>query len=284
MSKIQIHAFADEASPMIGGQIAAMQRNGLQGLEIRNVDGTNVSDITVEKAREVRRRLEDAGLAVWAVGSPIGKIPIDGDHAAHEEKFRRTLTVAEALGTRRIRMFSYYIPQGEDPSLWRGAVIDRLGALLEMADKAGIHLCHENEKGIYGDLAPRCLELLEALPGLRNVFDPANYIQCGQDTRAAWELLGARTDYLHIKDALADGTVVPAGCGEGSLPAILADYIARGGQNVTVEPHLRVFDGLAALERSGGQSIVGEKYQYASADAAFDAACGALRELLEAID
>ncbi len=281
MNGILVHAFADEASPMIAGQIAAMRRNGLQGLEIRNVDGANVSDITVEKAREVRRRLEDEGLYVWAVGSPIGKIAVDGDHAAHEEKLRHTLAVAEALGTGRIRMFSYYIPRGDDPALWRGAVIDRLGAMLEMAEDAGIDLCHENEKGIYGDNAARCRDLLDAFPALKGVFDPANFVQCGQDTLEAWQLLAGRIDYLHIKDALADGTVVPAGCGTGHLADILRAYLAQGGRAMAVEPHLRVFEGLAALERGGGTSVIGERYSYPSADAAFDAACGALRGLLE---
>ena len=45
----QIFAFADEASPLIDGQIVAMQRNQLQGLEIRNVDGENVSAISAGK-------------------------------------------------------------------------------------------------------------------------------------------------------------------------------------------------------------------------------------------
>ena len=281
MNEILIHAFADEASPMIAGQIAAMRRNGLQGVEIRGVDGANVSDIPVEKAREVRRRLEDEGLYVWAVGSPIGKIAIDEDHAAHEEKLRYTLAVAEALGTKRIRMFSYYIPRGDDPAAWRSVVIDRLGTMLELAGDAGIDLCHENEKGIYGDNAVRCRELLDTFPALKGVFDPANFVQCGQETLEAWRLLAGRIDYLHIKDALADGTVVPAGCGTGHLADILRAYLARGGRAMTVEPHLRVFDGLAALERSGDTSVIGERYSYPSADAAFDAACGALQGLLE---
>ena len=280
MNEVLIHAFADEASPMISGQIAAMQRNGLQGVEVRGVDGTNVSDISVAKAREVRQQLADAGLTVWAVGSPIGKIPVEGDHAAHREKLRHTLEVARALGTQRIRMFSYYMPRGGDPEDWRQAVIDRLGELLEDAREAGVLLCHENEKGIYGDTAPRCLTLLKALPELRSVFDPANYVQCGQDTMAAWELLGPRTDYLHIKDALADGTVVPAGCGTGQLLPIVSAYLLQGGRAMTVEPHLRVFEGLNALERAGEESAIGGKYSYPSADAAFDAACRALREIV----
>ena len=79
MNNMKIYAFADEASGQINGQTAAMQRNGLQGLEIRGVDGQNISDISIEKAHEVRRKLDDAGLAVWSMGSPIGKIGIESD-------------------------------------------------------------------------------------------------------------------------------------------------------------------------------------------------------------
>lgn len=43
-----------------------MRRNGLNGLEIRGVDGENVSAISLEKAKEVRRKLDDAG-AVYLV-------------------------------------------------------------------------------------------------------------------------------------------------------------------------------------------------------------------------
>ena len=52
---MRIYAFADEASPAIDSQIAAMRRNGLNGLEIRGVDGENVSAISLKKAKEVRR-------------------------------------------------------------------------------------------------------------------------------------------------------------------------------------------------------------------------------------
>ena len=56
---IRLSAFADEASPEIRGQIEAMRRNGISLLEIRGVDGTNISKITADKAKEVRRMLDD---------------------------------------------------------------------------------------------------------------------------------------------------------------------------------------------------------------------------------
>lgn len=280
MSKYQLFAFADEASPMIDGQIAAMKRNALTGLEIRNVDGTNVSDITADKAREVRRKLDDAGLITWSIGSPIGKIAIDtGDFAAECDKLRRTLETADILGAKNIRMFSFYLPQEADPQLFRGQVMDQLGKLAEIADGTGVTLCHENEKGIYGDNAARCLDIYQTLPAICGVFDPANFVQCGQDTLEAWQLLAPYIRYMHIKDSLPDGNVVPAGKGVGHVQAIAEAYLARGGQAFTMEPHLKVFSGLSGLERAGEETKVG-LYVFDTNDEAFDAASNAFKALL----
>ena len=283
MSLPRIYAFADEASARIDLQIEALRRNGLQGLEIRNVDGENVSAISLTKAREVRAKLEDAGLITWSIGSPLGKIDIEkDDFEAHLDALRHTLEVAEVLGAKNIRMFSFFIPAGKDPAGYRNEVLDRLHRMVEVSAGSGIALCHENEKGIYGDNAARCLEVLTEVPELHGVFDPANFVQCGQDTLEAWALLKDRIHYMHIKDALfADSSVVPAGKGDGHVKEVLDAFLARGGADLTVEPHLAVFDGLKGLERKGDRSIVGGgQYVFSSNDEAFDAACAALRSLL----
>ena len=276
---MRIFAFSDEAASELGGQIAAMKRNGLDGTEIRGVNGRSIVAHTAEEAKEVLRQLKDNGLSVWSVGSPIGKIPLDGDFAGHLELLRHTLELANVLECRNLRMFSFYIPEGAKPEGCRNEVIEKLAQMAETAEGSGVALCHENEKGIYGDNAGRCADILDAVPALRCVFDPANFIQCGQDVPEAWKLLGSRVYYMHIKDAMADGTVVPAGEGIGYLPEILADYKARGGETVTVEPHLRVFDGLQGLEQGAQRSAVPAGV-YATADEAFDTACGALRKLI----
>lgn len=282
MKQPKIYAFADEASPIIDQQIIAMQRNGLQGLEIRNVDGESVAAISLDKAREVRAKMDAAGLKVWSIGSPIGKIDIEkDDFDAHMETLRHVIEVAKILGAENIRMFSFYIPQGKDPGVYREEVLRRLRVMADAAEGTGVTLCHENEKGIYGDMADRCLEILEAEPRIVGVFDPANFVQCGQDTWEAWKLLGDKIKYMHIKDALfADSSVVPAGKGDGQVEKILKAYLANGGECMTVEPHLTVFDALKTLEREGEKSRVGGAFTYPSSDAAFDAACQALKELL----
>jgi len=279
MEKINVYAFADEASASIDKQIEAMKRNGLQGLEIRNVDGVNVSDITLEKAKEVHEKMEAAGLKVWSIGSPLGKIGIEDAFEPHLEKLKHTLEVAKILECSNIRMFSFYLPQGKAPEEYREEVLYRLRAMVETAKGSGIDLCHENEKGIYGDNAERCLDIHKEIPELKGIFDPANYIQCDQETLEAWELLHPYIKYLHIKDALESGMVVPAGAGIGHLKQIVDAFRTRGGASVTIEPHLTVFEGLRELEGKDREIKVAE-FKYPDADTAFDVACDALKALL----
>lgn len=288
---IKIYAFADEASQNLDGQIAAMKENSLDGLEIRNTDGVNVSEFTARTAREIRKRLDGEGLKVWSAGSPIGKTDItDKDFGAQLDKFKHTLDIADILGAECVRLFSFYIPTGDNPDKYRDEVIERLGRFADSAKGSGITLCHENEKGIYGDTAARCLEIHRALTEIRGVFDPANFVQCGQDTLEAWERLKPYIKYMHIKDALADGSVVPAGKGDGNIRAIVKDFIADGGRAFTMEPHLTVFEGFAALERgeAAGSSensgvLTERKFVYESGRAAFDAACREFKNILREV-
>lgn len=279
MKDVKIFAFADEASKIIDEQILAIKRNGLNGLEIRGVDGENISDITIKKAKEVRAKLDANGLSVWSMGSPIGKIDIDGDFEAHKQKFMHTLELANVLGAKNLRMFSFFMPKDQNPEQYFNQVVDKLGVLLDIASGTEIELCHENEKGIYGDTADRCKKLLTALPKLKAVFDPANFVQCGEDTLNAWDLLKDNVHYMHIKDALADGKIVPADAGEGNVKQIANEFISLHKNPVfTIEPHLTAFVGLKNLEREGEESE--SAFSFADTDAAFDAACDAFKKLI----
>ncbi len=264
----KLAAFADEAASDLAGQIKAMIENGVELLEIRGVDGENIDSISAGKAGEIRKMLDDSGIGVWSLGSPYGKIGIEDDFEMHLDKFKRSIEISNILGARHIRLFSFYGTAGIDP------VLERLDAFVRAAEGTGIILCHENEKGIYGDTAAKCLEIHKAIPELRAVFDPANFIQCGQDTVEAWELLSPFVEYMHIKDALSDGTVVPAGKGDGELPRLLKQY---QGEVLTVEPHLAVFAGFEKLEKEQRSEI---KFVYPDSRTAFTAAVNALKDVL----
>lgn len=167
--RFRLVAFADEAAPDLAGQIEAMQENGVELLEIRGVDGQNIDGISATKAKVIRKMLGFSGLAVWSLGSPFGKIGINDDFAPHLDSFKHSLELADILGAKHICLFSFYGTSDIDP------VLERLNAFIEAAKGTDIVLCHENEKGIYGDTAAKCLEIYKALPQIRAVFDPANF-------------------------------------------------------------------------------------------------------------
>ena len=158
----QLAAFADEADSALSGQIDAMQENDISLLEIRNVDGTNVSDLSIAQAKEIQKKLEDAGKSVWSIGSPIGKIDITDAFAPHLDKFCHTLEVADALGAKHLRIFSFYHQHTPFSDWLKDTVTERLSLLLEKTKNTDFILCHENEKGIYGDTAEHCVQLHEA--------------------------------------------------------------------------------------------------------------------------
>ena len=101
-----------------------------------------------------------------------------------------------------------------------------------------------------------------------------------QETMAAWTLLRDRVDYMHIKDALSTGDVVPPGLGEGRVQEIAKAYMLQGGTRFTIEPHLFDFGTFKALETSEQTSILGEKYHFHDSDEAFDEAVRRFRALI----
>ncbi len=275
-------AFADEASNSLSGQINALKKNSIGYIEIRSVNGRNIADLSIDEAKEVKKELDDANIRVWSVGSRLGKIGILDDFAPHLDEEKHTLELANALGCDKIRMFSFYMPKDESPEKYRDEVFSRLQSFADTAKPYGVTLCHENEKGIYGDNTERSLDIAKNCPSIPLVFDCANFVQCGVKPIEAWKILKPYVKYMHIKDALKDGRIVPAGHGVGNLKEIVTDYLANVGEVMTLEPHLALFDGLASLE---ARSISMDEFpfQYPSNEAAFDAAVFELKNLIAKI-
>ena len=172
----------------------------------------------------------------------------------------------------------FFLPEGEKPEKFRDEVFRRMDRMVELAAKENLILLHENEKEIYGDIASRCLDLMENFGGanLKATFDFANFVQCGQNTLEAYDMLKDHIAYVHVKDALFDGgCVVPAGQGDGNLKAILARLDGEGYEGfLSLEPHLADFAGLSGLEKNA--AVRGRT----DTEAAFVTAYEALQALL----
>lgn len=281
MAKFELSAFTDEYSPEIDKQIEGMLKHGIHYTELRGVDGNNVSVIDKNKAREVKAKLDANGLAVWSIGSPLGKIKLTDDIEKHLELTRHCAQLANIFGTPRMRVFSFYIPDTSNIAQSRDQVIDWMGRMLDVAKSEGAILCHENEKGIYGEKTEGCVDIQRTFGGeYKCIFDPANFLQADiKPYPDAFSALGESVYYMHIKDCNAQKTVVPAGKGLGGIPEILRELNKRDGQMVlTLEPHLKVFSGLEALEAEGEESVIGNTFK--TSEEAFAAAVNALKGIL----
>jgi sugar phosphate isomerase/epimerase len=238
-----LSGFADEISPDLDEQLAVLAAESISNLELRSVWSTNVADLDDAQVGRIRRQLDESGVQVSAIGSPIGKIGIDAPLAPELERLRRVGDVARELGTTLVRVFSFFIPQTQDPEFYRTRVIDRMGQLAALAAERGLVLAHENEKQIYGDRPERCADIIASVgsPALRATFDAANFVQCGVRPHSdAYELLRPYLVYVQIKDALtATGEVVPAGQGDGQVRETLAELRDSDFQGyLSLEPHL----------------------------------------------
>lgn len=285
MANFLLSAFADEAGGGILEQIAALKANRLTHIEPRGLDGGNISDYTPEQAKALKKVLDDNQIGVSAIGSRFGKIEITDDFDEHFEEFKNCVEVANILGTKRIRMFSFFIDEDDDMSDFRDEVFERIDKMCSYSLKHGVWCCHENEKGIYGEKEKECLDLYRSFKGkLLGVFDPANFIQSGVDVLPAYDLLEEYIDYMHIKDCVYDGGQVrPAGKGDGKIAELLRRFNKKDGERfLTLEPHLKVFKGLSGLEKEGGQADkLKNDYTYSSNREAFDAAANALWSCLD---
>ena len=279
MARILLSAFADEYSPDFATQLSALGRHGISYIEPRFIGEKNVADLTEFEARSIRAEMDAVGISAYSVGSPIGKISLDDPMEPHLQRAENCFRAARILGASRVRVFSFYIPEGRSRSECAPEVFSRMERLLDLADKYGVTLCHENEAGIFGESPESCLELLSAFGGrLRAVFDMGNFVLDGCEPYPfGYSLLRDYIDYFHIKDSLAAGAIVPPGLGEARIAEILAEYLSEGEDFVvTLEPHLETFSGLNALV---GKSFE-NPYKFESPESAFDEAAERIKRII----
>ena len=257
-NKIEISGFADEIAEDLKTQIEVIKKLGISHIEMRGVNGKPLVEHSLEEVKEVKRQLDENQIKLSSIGSPIGKILITEDFEEHFELYKKTVEIAKIMETPYIRMFSFFIPEGEEPEKYKSQVFERLQKFADYARDHQVVLLHENEKEIYGDNAKRCLEIMQEFYGehFKAVFDFANFVQCNQDTREAYQLLKPYISYIHIKDAKAEsGIVVPAGYGNGNVEEILKSLLEEGYEGfLSLEPHLTDFTGFGTLEQKNGRA------------------------------
>ncbi|MET3903162.1 sugar phosphate isomerase/epimerase family protein [Paenarthrobacter sp. 4246] len=248
-----LSGFGDEVDPDPAIQAAVLLALGASHLEVRSAWGINVSELEPEAVQRLKAILDDKGLKVSAVASPIGKVDVSLPVEHELGRLRQIISVAKALDTKYVRIFSFYRGEAQGQEEIRDAVMERMTALASEAAANDVILLHENEKGIYGDTPERVLDIMETVnsPALRVAWDNANFVQVGvKPFTEGYALLRPYLEYLQVKDAIATtGEVVPSGEGDGELDATIAALAADGYKGfASLEPHL------ASAHEMGGYS------------------------------
>jgi sugar phosphate isomerase/epimerase len=251
--------FADEASRTMAGQIKATLDLGWTCIESRNVDGTNIHDLSDADFDRVAGQLEDSGVRINCFGSAIanwGK-PITDPMDTSLAEIRRAIPRMQRLGTRLIRIMSFAVLKDRPPEdQMENERFRRLRELQKLFTDAGITPVHENCMNYGGMGWIYTLRMLEKVPGLKLVFDTGNpgftpdYTQpLPRPRQSAWEFYAHVKEhiaYVHIKDgrwndATQTNVFTFPGEGEGDVRRIVKDLLQRGYDGgFSIEPHLAV--------------------------------------------
>jgi sugar phosphate isomerase/epimerase len=246
MSGAKLSAFADEVSEELREQAKYLSDEGVRYIELRLVNKKNIVELNKAELHEAKKLIEDFGLKVSAIGSPIGKVGLDEPFGPHLDKFRHAVELALFFQTPFLRIFSYYAPRGENIDGYRDEVIERMRAKVDIVKDIDVILVHENERGIYGHSAENCVELIETVgsPKLRLAYDPANFVTgdgITDNITSCWPLMKPYVVHVHIKDwkVGADVGSIP-GEGDGQIKELLGELAVSGYEGfVTMEPHLQ---------------------------------------------
>jgi len=257
---MKISAFGDEIAVDFEEQLRVLKTLNIGCIDVRQAWGTTCTDFTDEQVQNIKDLCAQYEITVECMGSPIGKTPIQAPIENEAERLKRIAEIAHQLGTDNIRIFSFY-PESEVTADVMDNAVQRLRHLAELAKILDVKLLLENEKGLVGETPAQVHQILEStdLPQLRFIWDPANFVQGDADHQVDewWDRLQPYIAYIHIKDALlADGTVKPAGEGDGQIKELLTHLQAQGYDGIlSLEPHLVVAGHSSGFSGADGMDV-----------------------------
>jgi sugar phosphate isomerase/epimerase len=116
-----------------------------EGLEIRSVWEKGPHELDEADTTRLKAIAEAHGLRICGIASPVFKchLGVMEEERAHLEMLRRCITVAHALGTDLIRVFTFWQQPGPPP--WE-LVAEKFQEPLRLAAQEGIILGIENER------------------------------------------------------------------------------------------------------------------------------------------
>ncbi len=248
MAILKLSGISDEAGYALKDQIKAHRELGWDFLDLRVVDGVNLTAVSDAKFEEIYGAVTDSGLKVSGFSSGIccwGR-SVKDDFQLDIDDMKRAIPRMQRLGTKYIRIMS--CPHDESAGILeeehKRETFRRIKDLVKMAVDGGVVMVHEHGGAGWTRSDPdRMIELYEAMdsPGIKLLLDTANFKgpDAGDKSWNTYQRIKDVIGYVHLKDRIDDETCTWIGEGIIPISKLLKAMVEDGYDGfVSMEPHI----------------------------------------------
>ncbi len=188
-------------------------------LKLNGITRYVYSEATPGQLKEIKRRMNDAGVKLSVLDTAIFKITLPGTVPAGEnpayvdpaqnnfsrqmDDLKRAADAAHVLGTQKIRIFTFR-RVAQPPSIF-SRIIEELGKAIVIARQHDVTLLVENEYDCNVGTGDEIAKLFKTIPDRRLMhnWDPCNAYMMGEKPfPKVWEQIDhGRISHIHLKDA-----------------------------------------------------------------------------------
>lgn len=258
---VLLSGFADEAANQktLDQQFSALAALGMRYFSIRFVDAgngiKNVMALEPDELETVKQKIQEYGLSVSSLGSPIGKVKLcdvdDGtttDYRPFDEylanEVPRACQLANSFETKLVRGFSFYHPRGSDIESHINQATDQVGQIADVCKQHGLTYGLEVEANLIGQNGELLARMHRSInsDALVLIFDGGNLVTMGysdDEVFAQYQAMKPGLGWLHIKDFLNPGGKVEHVDEEAIKHFVPADIGDSG--------HGKIFEDLAGF-------------------------------------
>ncbi len=182
--------------------VAAAQRDGYDGVELRLLDGEIITtDLPAAERERIKTTFAAANLPICCLDSSI-RVATGTDPAGVASEIRDFLALAAAIGAPQIRVFGGDWPEGATENDVFATTAALLNSVAPEAERQGVAIVLETHDTLAS--AHTVAAILERVPSLAigALWDTHHPYRMGEAPDQVIDALGARILHFHVKDAV----------------------------------------------------------------------------------
>lgn len=198
---------------------------GVEYFELKRMHGKRVPDITDEEVRLIQKVLRANQVTLSSLAPGLFKIPLDRELILQETGKRLDMTVelANRLDCRSVVIFGFVRDDRRTEAEALRQIVDVFGAVAARAEREGLTLFLENDRGLWGESPESVRQILAGVNSraLKLNWDPGNLVGAFSEAPypTGYEIVREYVGHVHVKDAKAteNGQFAHAMMGSGDI-------------------------------------------------------------------